>query len=84
MDVTIVDDQNQAVEMVDNQEAGVAVIIPSETTSNYMDPQKSTTIEFYQDPTLTIGPAIIKGIIENILDGFSGSKITLGIDPFTT
>jgi ABC-2 type transport system permease protein len=79
MDVTVVQDQSQAVEMVDNQEAGVAVIIPNETTSNYMDPQKSTTIEFYQDPTLTIGPAIIKGIIANILDGFSGSKITLGI-----
>jgi len=79
MDVSSVNDRDQALKMVDNQEVNVAVIIPKDTTSNYLSPQMSTTIEFYQDPTLTIGPAIVKGIIDNILDGFSGSKIALGI-----
>ena len=79
MEVTTLEDANQARAAVDNQEVGVAVIIPENLTTEYMAPQGKATIEFYQDPTLTIGPAIVKGVINQILDGFSGSKITLAV-----
>jgi ABC-2 type transport system permease protein len=29
----------------------------------------------YQDPTLTIGPSIVKGLVSHFMDGFSGAKI---------
>jgi len=79
VNVTLMDDDNQARAAVDNQDAGVALIIPGDTTDQFMAPQGRATIEFYQDPTLTIGPAIVKGIISQILDDLSGSKITLGV-----
>jgi hypothetical protein len=34
-------------------------------------------VEFYQDPTLTIGPSIVKSILSQFMDGLSGIKISL-------
>jgi ABC-2 type transport system permease protein len=44
-----------------------------------MAPEGQAEIEIYQDPTLQIGPAIVKGIISQMLDNFSASKITLKV-----
>jgi len=33
----------------------------------------------YQDPTLTIGPAIAKDLVSQFIDGFVGTKITAGV-----
>jgi len=30
----------------------------------------------YQDPTLTIGPGIVEGLVSQFIDGFAGAKIT--------
>ncbi len=79
MDVLVVEDEDHAREAVDNQEAGVAVIIPGNLTDAYMAPDGRAVIEIYQDPTLSIGPAIVQGIISQFLDNFSGSKIALGV-----
>jgi len=79
MDLTILDDADSARAAVDNQKAGIAVIIPENLTDIYMDSEGHAAIEIYQDPTLTIGPAIVKSVINQILDGFSASKITLRV-----
>ncbi len=79
MDVSVIKDEDHAREAVDNQQAGVAVIIPTNLTDAYMAPGGRAVIEIYQDPTLSIGPAIVKGIISQFLDNFSGSKIALGV-----
>jgi ABC-type multidrug transport system permease subunit len=55
------------------------VIIPTDLSGAAFTPGSGTQITLYQDPTLTIGPAIVKGLIENFLDGFSGSKIAAGV-----
>jgi len=67
---------------VDNQQAQVAIIIPPDFSEQFADIEEGkAVIEFYQDPTLTIGPAIMKSIMNRFLQGMSGVKIA--IDVFT-
>lgn len=64
---------------VDRQEAGVAVIIPAGLTGAMMNPGGRAAVELYQDPTLTLGPGIIKGIVSQFIDGLAGSKIAVEV-----
>ena len=60
----------------------VAIIIPSDFSEQFADIEEGkAVIEFYQDPTLTIGPAIMKSIMNRFLQGMSGVKIA--VDVFT-
>lgn len=73
--VTVVSDEAQARAAVDAQEAGVAVIIPSGFSQALMAPGEKAAVTLYQDPTLTIGPGIVKDLVAHFLDGFSGAQI---------
>src|SRR5512136_2354241 len=64
---------------VDGQKAQVAVIIPPDFSKKFADANKQSTIEFYQDPTLTIGPEIIRSILNRFMDGMAGVKIALNV-----
>jgi len=64
---------------VDGQKAQVAVIIPPDFSKSFADPNKQSTIELYQDPTLTIGPDIIRSILNRFMDGMAGVKIALNV-----
>ncbi len=64
---------------VDNQEADVAVIIPAGFTVAAFDLEGQAEIEVYQDPTLTLGPSIVRGIISQIVDGFAGAGIAVRV-----
>ncbi len=64
---------------VDGQAAQVAVIIPADFSKQFADPNKQAAIEFYQDPTLTIGPDIIRSILNRFMDGMAGVKIALNV-----
>jgi ABC-2 type transport system permease protein len=67
---------------VDNQTYQVAIIIPADFSKQFADIENGkAVIEFYQDPTLTIGPAIMKSIMNRFLQGMSGVKIA--VDVFT-
>ena len=79
MTVTVLENADDARLAVDNQEAGLAVIVPENVSDAFMAPEGSAEIEVYQDPTLSIGPAVVRGIISQLLDNFSASKITLGV-----
>ena len=57
----------------------MAVIIPVDLSSAAFEADREAAIVLYQDPTLTIGPAIVKGLVNDYLDGFSGSKIAAGV-----
>jgi len=68
---------------VDNQQAGMALIIPAEFTNALIgQSNKPAEIEFYQDPELSLGPQIIQSIVMSIVDGFSSGILTL--DTVTT
>jgi ABC-2 type transport system permease protein len=60
---------------VDRQQAAVAVIVPEGFTAAIMEPEGQASVEVYQDPTLTLGPSIVHGIVSQIVDGFAGTKI---------
>ena len=60
---------------VDQREAGVALIIPANFSAAYLEPQGKSAVEFYQDPTLSIGPGVVRSLVSGVLDGFSGTKI---------
>jgi len=79
MQVTEATDPAAARTAVDNQEAGVAVIIPDGFSAAVFDPQGRAAVELYQDPTLTLGPSIVKSIVAQFVDTFAGSKIAAGV-----
>jgi ABC-2 type transport system permease protein len=77
--VTVANDEASARTAVDNRAADVAVIIPADLSAAASVPDRKATIILYQDPTLTIGPGIVKGLVHNYLDGFSGSRIAVNV-----
>ncbi len=79
IDARLVADAASARAAVDSQQAQVAVIIPADFSKQYADQYGEATIEFYQDPTLTIGPGIVKSILSQFMDGLSGVKIAVDV-----
>jgi ABC-2 type transport system permease protein len=73
--VTVSGQEAEARQAVDEQQAGVVIIIPPDFTAAVTTPQRTATVTLYQDPTLTIGPGIVKDLVRHFLDGFSGAKI---------
>ncbi len=78
-EVTEANSPEEARAAVDNQEAGVAVIIPANLTAAAFDPEGRVSIEIYQDPTLSIGPSIVRNFVSHFVDNFAGSKIAVAV-----
>lgn len=79
LDVTLASDPITARTAVDSQQAQVAVIIPKDFSRQFADLYGKATVEFYQDPTLTIGPSIVKSILNQFMDRISGIKIAIDL-----
>ena len=76
-------DEIQARAAVDAREAGLAIIVPQDFSNALMGTsEEQTSIEFYQDPELSLGPEICQSIVMGIVDGFSTS--TLSLETVTT
>jgi ABC-type Na+ efflux pump permease subunit len=79
LEVWLVPDAASARQAVDDQQAQVAVIIPAGFSRAFADLYGQATIEFYQDPTLTLGPGIVRSILNQFMDGLSGTKIAVEV-----
>jgi len=80
IEVSFAPDPQSARASVDSQQAQVALIIPADFTEQFMDIEDGkAVIEFYQDPTLTIGPAIMKSILNRFMNGMSGVNIAVNV-----
>jgi ABC-2 type transport system permease protein len=79
LDVSVSSDAASARLTVDNQKAGVAVIVPANFSAAYVDPSQQAVLEMYRDPTLTLGPGIVKSILDQLMDNFSGYKIAVNV-----
>jgi len=75
MDVTVAPDEASARRAVSAGEAGVAVIVPAAFTDAAIRPGASATVQIVQDPTQTLGPDIVRAIIENFVAQVAASKI---------
>jgi ABC-2 type transport system permease protein len=90
LDVSHAADAAAARAAVDSQQAGVAIIIPPDFSQQFVDLDGQATLEFYADPTLTLGPSIVRSVLSGFSEGFSGAKIAIdlaleytdGADPF--
>jgi len=79
IEVTFAPSAEAARTTVDSQNAQVAIIIPSDFSHQFADVDGEAIIEFYQDPTLTIGPAIMRAILNRFMDGMAGVKIAVNV-----
>jgi ABC-2 type transport system permease protein len=79
IEVTLATSAESARSAVDDQTAQVAIIIPTDFSHQFADVDGEAVIEFYQDPTLTIGPAIMRAILNRFLDGMAGVKIAVNV-----
>jgi len=70
-------DETSAREALDKQEIGVAVIIPQNFTERYLSGDKDVQVLVVSDPTLSIGPAVVKDMVTMMVDAVSGSDIAL-------
>jgi len=62
---------------LDNQEIGVAVIVPQNFTESFLSGDKDVQVLVVSDPTLSIGPAVVQNMVSSMLDGVSGGGIAL-------
>jgi ABC-2 type transport system permease protein len=75
LEIKMASDEASARSAVDSQQADVALIIPANFTQAALSADQTAAVTLYQDPTLTIGPGIVKDLVNHFMDGFSGAKI---------
>lgn len=68
-------DQAAARAALDAQTIGVAVFIPATFTAEYFAGEVRTPIGIVQDPTLTIGPKVVRDMVIVLLDGVAGGGV---------
>jgi ABC-2 type transport system permease protein len=76
LDVTRKADAAAARKAVDDGEAAVAVIIPSEFSQVVYgsDPAATTEVEIYENPTREVGGSIVEGVVGQVLADFNGAR----------
>lgn len=62
---------------LDKQEIGVAIIIPQNFTEHYLSGDKDVPVLIVSDPTLSIGPAVVRDMVTTMIDGVAGGGITI-------
>lgn len=77
LDAMPVSDPDAARLAVDAGEAAVAVIIPQGFSAAIGNPESAAAVEIYQDPAQTVGPAIVRSIVEQVLDGMAGGWVAV-------
>jgi ABC-2 type transport system permease protein len=79
LSVTPMESAEAARSAVDNQKAGVAIIIPADFSDRFSSLSGQAAIELYRDPTLTLGPAIVESVLSQFMDGMSGAKVAVNV-----
>jgi ABC-2 type transport system permease protein len=62
---------------VDKGEASAAVIIPEGFSAAIGNPADPASVEVYQDPAQTVGPAIVRSVVQQMLDGMAGGWVVV-------
>jgi len=76
---SIVPDEAAARDQVNTKQADIAVVIPSDFSQAAFLGNGTSNIVLYHDPTLTVGPMIVKQLLAQFADGFSGARIALDV-----
>jgi ABC-2 type transport system permease protein len=70
-------DEATARQMVDTQKAGVAIILPVNFSESMLTGNTQANVLIVQDPTLTVGPMVVKNMLVSLLDGTTAVRIAL-------
>ena len=70
-------DEKSARAALDNQQIGMAVIIPQNFSEHFLNGKKDVQVLVISDPTLSIGPAVVQNMVTMMVDGVSGGGIAL-------
>lgn len=75
--VTFFDSEEAARDALKKQEVGMFLLIPPDFSRAAMLMDRQATVMVVKDPTLSLGPSIVKNIVGQFLDGVSGTSIAL-------
>jgi ABC-2 type transport system permease protein len=64
---------------VNEGEAGVAIVIPSNFTEAMVQGEATADVLIYKDPTLQLGPQIVESVVRQVLDNFAAGTIAAGV-----
>ncbi|MBN1440872.1 MAG: ABC transporter permease [Anaerolineales bacterium] len=62
---------------VDRGEASAAVIIPAGFSAAVQYAKQAAAVELYQDPAQTVGSAIVRLVVAQVLDGIAGGRVAV-------
>ncbi len=79
LQVKMASSEAEARAAVDRRDADMAIIIPQNLTAAVLQPDARATVALYCDPAQTITPPVVKMLIGDFLDGFSGAKIAVDV-----
>jgi ABC-2 type transport system permease protein len=80
LEVTTVATEAEARAQVDQGKAAVAVIVPKGFSAAMQSQQAATaTITLYKDPSLTLGPTIVRSILQSLADAFNGARAAAAV-----
>jgi ABC-2 type transport system permease protein len=68
-------DEGAARAALDAQEIGVAVLVPAGFTEQYFAGGSPDPVTILQDPTLTLGPSLVRDMVGALLDGVTGGGV---------
>lgn len=70
-------DEAAARAAVNDQEIGVAVVVPRAFTASYLSGEKDAQVLIVSDPTLSIGPAVVEDMVTMMVDAVAGGGIAI-------
>jgi ABC-2 type transport system permease protein len=72
-------DKASARQAVDRQQIGMAVLIPPDFTQEMLSEGGKSQLILVQDPTLSIGPMVVKNMVDSFIDGIDGARIAVRV-----
>lgn len=73
------EDREAALAAVQSKEVDAALLIPPDFSNSLAMQAGQTTLDLFYDPALGIQLKVIQSILENVINGFNGSRIALSV-----
>jgi len=73
----VVPDEKTARASIIDKTADVALIIPNDFSSSILTSAAPTSIVLYKDPAITLGPSIVRELVAQYVDGYSGVRVAV-------
>jgi ABC-2 type transport system permease protein len=72
-------DEASARQAVDEQRIGMAVLIQANFSQELFNENGQPQLKLVQDPTLSIGPMVVKNMVGSFLDGINGARVAVQV-----